>query len=341
MRVLMMATLCGVALSVTAGAMATDATTMDNDKVVAATRFLEEQPLDKQAPPLRAALIGWEADSKDVVDVVCPGVFAPVPDKSIKYSGELLGQFIFGSGAHQLVVPDDKGKLMPNQLAGVTSMLKAYRAFLAADKDARIARFDELSRDEAAGSLQATLEPLVIAHCLPKSTGTSRFPWTFGMSKQQVSALSDYGPYRSFANGDLETYNGVFDGHLRDFQFFFRDNQLGRIGASIYEGNDLAAATQAWGALYESMQRSFGGMETPANKTPAQGNVDSLKAFEATARVLVEQGGKAQMAPLQQPADSFSFASFVEHDVQGMKIYYVTISFDPPHEAAEASAGNH
>lgn len=336
MRGWWIAVLLASSLLTTAHVSAADDDVPEVSNVVSSTRFLEDHPLDKRAPVIRAALLQWETASKDVVDVVCPGVFAPLPDDSIKYNGELLAQFIFGSAAHQLAVPEDKGKLMPAQLAGMTSMLKAYRTFLTADEKARIPRFDALSKDETDGSLANTLEPLVIANCLPKETGKSRFPWTFGMSKAQVSAIAGYGPYRHFKSGDLETYNAVFDGHFRNFQFFFRDGKLWRIGVYTFEGTDLSAATQAWGDLYESMQRTFGGIETPVNKAPIKGDADSMKAFRASARTLVEQSGRAQLAPLQQPTDVYSFASFSQSDMQGTTIYYVTLFFDAPHDPSKA-----
>lgn len=139
--------------------------TVDNAKVVPLTRFLENQPLNESAPLVRAALLDWEDKSKDVVDVVCPGVFSPLPDESIKYNGELLAQFIFGSAAYQIANPAEKGKLMPAQLAGMQSMLKAYRSILAQKPDARIPRYDELSKDDEQGKLLQVLEPLVKANC--------------------------------------------------------------------------------------------------------------------------------------------------------------------------------
>jgi hypothetical protein len=331
MRKLMMAAMTIVAVASMDVLQADDNVPLDTSKVVPLTRFLEAHPLDKQAPLVRAALMKWETDSKDVFDVVCPGVIAPVPDKSIKYSGELLVQYIFGGGAHQLEVPADQGKLMPSQLAGVSSMLRAYTQLLGTDQNARIPRFDALLQDEAAGSLAGKLEPLVIAHCLPKPAGTARFPWTIGMTKAQVSAVDGYGPYRSFKNGDLETYNAVFDGHFANFQFFFRDDRLWRIGIYTFEGTDPAAAAQAWGKLYEGMQRSFGGMETPGNTQPTAADAHSMQAFETTAQALVTAGGKAQMAPLHQPSDGYSFASFSTFEVQGTRFYNVTMYFDAPH----------
>ena len=138
---------------------------MDNAKVVPLTRFLEDQPLNESAPMVRSALLQWEDKSKDVVDVVCPGVFSPLPDKSIKYSSELLAQFIFGSAAYQIANPPEKGKLMPAQLAGMQSMLKAYRSILAQDPSTRVPRLDELSKDEEQGKLLQVLKPLVDANC--------------------------------------------------------------------------------------------------------------------------------------------------------------------------------
>ena len=142
-----------------------DTPPVDNSRVVPLTQFLEEQPLNPDAPVVRAALIEWEDKSKDVVDVVCPGVLEPIPDKTIKYSGELLVQFIFGSAAYQIANPSEKGKLIPSQLAGMKSMLKAYRSMLAKDSSARVPRLDELSRAESNGKLLPVMEPLVTANC--------------------------------------------------------------------------------------------------------------------------------------------------------------------------------
>ncbi|WP_233840667.1 hypothetical protein [Dyella sp. 2HG41-7] len=155
-----------VLCALTGAAAAADSPALiDNSKVVPVTRFLEDQPLNENAPALRAALMDWEEKSKDVVDVVCPGVFAPLPDDHIKYGSELVVQFIFGSAAYQIANPGEKGKLMPAQLAGMRSMLKAYRSFLARDPSARIPRYDELSKDDEQGTLPKVLEPLVIANC--------------------------------------------------------------------------------------------------------------------------------------------------------------------------------
>ena len=135
------------------------------DQVIGLTRFLEEKPMDENAPGIRALLIDWEEKSEEVVDYVCSGIFDPVPADDVPNSSELLVQFIFGSAAHQIANPSDKGSIVPGQLAGMRSMLKAYNAFLAADPKARIPRFDELSKMDAAGTLPEYLAPIAIREC--------------------------------------------------------------------------------------------------------------------------------------------------------------------------------
>jgi hypothetical protein len=131
------------------------------EQVVELTRFLEENPLDESAPGIRALLIDWEEKSKDVVDYICPGVLDPVLVDGVPNSSELMVQFIFGSAAHQIANPSDKGKVIPGQLAGMRSMLKAYSAFLAADAAAKIQRLDELSEMDISGGLDRYLAPIV------------------------------------------------------------------------------------------------------------------------------------------------------------------------------------
>lgn len=138
---------------------------VETSQVVGLTRFLEEKPLDESAPAIRALLIDWEEKNTDVVDYVCPGVLAPIPADDVPNSAELLVQFIFGSAVHQIDNPADKGKVVPGQLAGMRSILKAYHAFLAASPAARIPRLDELSEMDAAGTLPEYLEPIAIKEC--------------------------------------------------------------------------------------------------------------------------------------------------------------------------------
>jgi len=140
---------------------------VENGDVVALTRFLEKEPFSKDAPLARASLLRWEDKSKDVVDLVCPGLLSPIPDKSIPYSGELLAQFVFGSAALQIEDPSKKGNVIAGQVAGMKSLLKAFRSITAQKPSVHIARIEEYAQHESAGNLEAFMEPLVAKECKP------------------------------------------------------------------------------------------------------------------------------------------------------------------------------
>jgi len=70
---------------------------------------------------------------------------------------------------------------------------------------------------------------------------------------------------KSFSNGDLETFSGVFDGKEENFQFFFAEKQLRRIGVYLHEGQDPIAGAEVWLALYGTMTKYFGPLERVMN----------------------------------------------------------------------------
>ena len=157
--------------------------------------------------------------------------------------------------------------------------------------------------------------------------GCDSLPWKFGMSQEEVAGITECGPYKTFSNGDLETYKGVFDGKEQNFQFFFADKQLRRIGVYLYEGQDPKAGAKAWLALYGTMTKLFGPLETPDNLSPTTSEI-AATSFEAKALEMVEGSGKTQMAPLSQPKDAFVFSSYMRREVNGEKHYYVVLYFD-------------
>lgn len=138
---------------------------VDSSQVVGLTALLEAQPRHPEATSIRALLFEWEDSTKDAVDYVCPEVLAPVPAAGTPNGPELMAQFIFGSAAYQVANPSQKGALQPSQLAGMRSMLKAYKALLASDPAARIERFDALALMDAQSTLPAYLEPIVTLGC--------------------------------------------------------------------------------------------------------------------------------------------------------------------------------
>src|SRR5256714_11579070 len=92
---------------------------------------------------------------------------------------------------------------------------------------------------------------VVFALLIPKlgfSAGLS--PWQFGMTKQQIKSIGQFGPYKSFKNGDLETYNGIYRGHKENVQFYFEKDRLVRIGVYLYESEDKQKAAAMFARVY-------------------------------------------------------------------------------------------
>lgn len=159
------------------------------------------------------------------------------------------------------------------------------------------------------------------------SASCDDLPWKFGMSPEEVTAIVECGPYRRFSNGDLETYKGVFNSKEENFQFFFRDNRLWRIGIYLYEGPEASAGAEEWLQLHGTLSRLFGGVVTPGNNPPSSDN-NARSAFVTTALQLVARSGKTQMM-LIWPLDYASvFSSFTGVSVSGRNFYTVVLYFD-------------
>ena len=149
-------------------------------------------------------------------------------------------------------------------------------------------------------------------------------PWTFGMSLDEVRAVSAFGPYRAFSNGDLETYKGPWDGKDENVQFYFTAGHLHRISYCFYEGTDPGEAATRWAVLRSSMQRHFGPLETPGNDAKATAQ------FQAVAQTSVSSGARNFMTPVSPTKDKPVFAIFKREQIQGQWLYFVTLHFDPP-----------
>ena len=62
------------------------------------------------------------------------------------------------------------------------------------------------------------------------------------MSKAEVASFKEFGPNKTFLNGDRETFQGRFHGRKENIQFFFQGGRLLRIGVYLGETSDLKKA---------------------------------------------------------------------------------------------------
>ena len=147
------------------------------------------------------------------------------------------------------------------------------------------------------------------------------------MSKEQVTSFADLGPYKSFRNGDLETYNGEFDHQKRNVQFFFNVSGLNRIEVNMYEGGDLKQATEAFQSTYTILNRDYGDLTANGFELPIPR--DALRVALAAA-TKVQEGNKVQIAPIIQDAELHVSSTFRQNEVAGYLFYFVVIYLDPP-----------
>ena len=153
------------------------------------------------------------------------------------------------------------------------------------------------------------------------ASAVDELPWKAGMSPEQVRSVSEFGPYRAFSNGDLETYKGRWDGRDENFQFYFKDGKLTRVSVDFYEGPDPAASAARWLTLRHSMEKHFGALE------PADAVAQSDDAFLADAQSAAAQGTRRALAPAGSHGKPV-FALLKREDIEGRMLHFVVLYFD-------------
>jgi hypothetical protein len=170
---------------------------------------------------------------------------------------------------------------------------------------------------------------LVVAAFLAGSASAAGVsPWQFGMSKSQVASFKEFGPYKQFSNGDLETYNGRFRGRKENVQFFFQGDRLRRIGVFLYEGTDPKGGVPAWRSAYEALQKDYGKVSMPGIRVATKSGPVNADMLAIAAAENADVTGNTKMAPAKEPPDMHVFARFFTSIVQGKKWYYVTVVYD-------------
>ena len=149
------------------------------------------------------------------------------------------------------------------------------------------------------------------------------------MSKEQVSNFKEFGPYRSFKNGDLETSNGVFHDHKKNIQFFFTSNRLTRIGVYLGEGTDRDRAIATFRQVYELLEKDYGEVKIPevhvgTNSGPIGADV---LAIGAVANAYVT--GSTHIVPIKQPKEMRVSGAIMNYNAKGGRWFAVAIFFDP------------
>jgi len=121
-------------------------------RLITASHFLEEKPLDKEAKDIRNWAITWIIQTDKVSVKACSLIIGGV-DKKYKYSSELFGQYTIGMAAFKLANPDKVADEDAAQLAGVESAISSYQAIVKAQPKAQNAFMDDLVAKRGNGTL--------------------------------------------------------------------------------------------------------------------------------------------------------------------------------------------
>jgi hypothetical protein len=164
-------------------------------------------------------------------------------------------------------------------------------------------------------------------------------PWQFGMTKEQVKSFKQFGPYKAFSNGDLETYNGVLHGRKEDVQFYFQNNRLTRIAVHLWEGNDPKKGIPAWRRVYDVLQKDYGKVAQPdlSQKPGDKPLPPDVVAIAGAGHTYAT--GNTRLEPAKQPRDILVHARFMGMTIKPGPIsletspmgnsFAVVIFFDP------------
>lgn len=97
----------------------------------------------------------------------------------------------------------------------------------------------------------------------PKNSDFFISPWRLGMTRDQVIAEKEFGPYQPVkVTGGVETFDAQFDGRKTNVSFVFDDaDALSYIQVWKYEGPDFDKASKAAEQVFDFFQNRFGGAQ--------------------------------------------------------------------------------
>src|SRR4051794_9451439 len=170
---------------------------------------------------------------------------------------------------------------------------------------------------------------ILVCLLLPYSTFAAGLPpWKFGMTKAEVATFKEFGPYKTFSNGDIETFNGRHHGQKQNIQFFFGGGRLRRIGVYFGATTDRKKAVAMFEHAYRALEQDYGRIEVPEMKVSG-GGTPPPTVIAVGAMANADVTGKTQMAPVKQPKDMSVFSSAYRLSTAGRKLFSVAIFFDP------------
>ncbi len=154
-------------------------------------------------------------------------------------------------------------------------------------------------------------------------------PWQFGMTKEQVASFKQFGPYRSFSNGDLETFKGVYFGQKRNVQFYFQNNKLVKIEVLLGEGTDRYKAIETFKTACHLLEKHYGKVVIPEVHDASKNRSDDVTPSAIGAVMNASLFGYTHINPVNQPKDMRVWGTVASTMIGNERWYYVGIMFSP------------
>jgi tetratricopeptide (TPR) repeat protein len=126
-------------------------------KFIEFARYLETDPLGKDAQGIRAASVQWLSEVPDIKIEVCD-LLPDLLQSKKKYGPELFGQTIISSGAFVAAYPDLTDDHLLVNSAGVVGALNAYQAILKSHPESKWPLLDDLLQKSRTGDLPAYVQ---------------------------------------------------------------------------------------------------------------------------------------------------------------------------------------
>lgn len=156
---LALASLVALAAPARAAAERGPSTSAERTRAVDVTRRLERDPLGPGASGDRRWLIQWIVDIPDIEVRGCPGPLDVLKqDDGSRYGKVLFVQSMFGMAAFLIEHPRERRDWVKVQLAGMESVLRAYRSLLDSEPGARWKELDLLLEARRRGRLREVIE---------------------------------------------------------------------------------------------------------------------------------------------------------------------------------------
>jgi len=155
-------------------------------------------------------------------------------------------------------------------------------------------------------------------------------PWKFGMTKEAVTAIKEFGPYKDVESTEgLETFNAEFDGEKIHISFVFENNSLAKMQIWVYIGKDSEEALAGWIRVYKFLEEHFGEVEFPEVNISQNADLEKIKS---TYRKIIHnfpegKNSKVQMGLKEMPQNMKVYASLFK---QRSGYYYVFLYYTNP-----------